>query len=115
MGDICPYCRHPYGSTWKNNRGAYKVRVKTKDHVVPINRGGTNASYNIIYCCNRCNSFKGNMLLSEWRNLIKNALDNMDPQQGVIKEKGVTTLIIQYKHIELRQIVNSIDEIQNNS
>jgi len=55
------------------------------------------------------------MLLSEWRNLIKNALDNMDPQQGVIKEKGVTTLIIQYKHIELRQIVNSIDEIQNNS
>lgn len=38
----------------------------TKDHVVPLARGGNHTASNIVPACHRCNSGKKDKLLSEW-------------------------------------------------
>jgi len=37
----------------------------TRDHVVPVSRGGKDAWDNVVAACKRCNHFKGNRLLDE--------------------------------------------------
>ena len=37
------------------------------DHVVPLSRGGSNGPENLALACARCNTSKGDKLLSEWR------------------------------------------------
>lgn len=51
-GALCAYC------------GA---RAKlTRDHVVPLSRGGRDEPCNVVPACQPCNSSKKNKLLSEW-------------------------------------------------
>lgn len=38
----------------------------TIDHVVPIKFGGTKALSNLATCCQKCNSLKGSMLLTQF-------------------------------------------------
>lgn len=38
----------------------------SRDHVVPLSRGGEHSARNIVPCCKRCNSSKNNKLISEW-------------------------------------------------
>lgn len=49
---ICVYCQ--------------VAPATTKDHIVPVSRGGSNGIQNIAPACRACNSSKGNRLLSEW-------------------------------------------------
>lgn len=37
----------------------------TRDHIIPISRGGKNVWMNVVAACKRCNQHKGNRLLSE--------------------------------------------------
>jgi len=37
------------------------------DHIIPIDRGGTNRDNNYQLLCKECNTQKGNKLMSEWR------------------------------------------------
>lgn len=37
----------------------------TRDHVVPLSRGGTDRWENVVSACRRCNQHKGNRLLEE--------------------------------------------------
>lgn len=68
-------CDHPLGWT------AIRVQIierdhylcaycgglaKTVDHVIPIDRGGTNDKSNLVAACNKCNSLKGTKTLKEW-------------------------------------------------
>lgn len=50
----------------------------TRDHVVPLSRGGTKLPGNIVYCCRPCNSTKGHWLLTElperWYDMSKKVL-----------------------------------------
>jgi 5-methylcytosine-specific restriction endonuclease McrA len=39
----------------------------TLDHVIPLNRGGTNYEGNLVPACRSCNSSKRDWLLIEWR------------------------------------------------
>lgn len=41
----------------------------TKDHVVPLSRGGSNSIGNIVPACLSCNSSKRDRLLIEWRRI----------------------------------------------
>lgn len=43
--------------------------AQSVDHVIPIDRGGNNAEFNLVGCCVRCNQDKGNKLPKElgWR------------------------------------------------
>jgi 5-methylcytosine-specific restriction endonuclease McrA len=38
----------------------------SKDHIVPVSRGGSDGIDNLVPACLSCNSSKGNKLLSEW-------------------------------------------------
>jgi hypothetical protein len=40
-------------------------KAHTVDHVVPLNRGGTNEDDNLIACCKRCKNAKSNKTLDE--------------------------------------------------
>lgn len=52
-----------------NNRCAYCgcSEPLTKDHVIPIARGGRHSIGNLLPACRRCNASKRNSLLVEWR------------------------------------------------
>ena len=54
----CQYCgRH---------QAALKTRESlTRDHLIPISRGGLNEWINVVTACNSCNTRKGNRLPSE--------------------------------------------------
>lgn len=54
FGGQCPYCEQPIDGP------------PDPDHVVPLSRGGSNGSSNILPCCRPCNSDKRDLLLSEW-------------------------------------------------
>lgn len=52
IGQRCYYCRDS-AATW--------------DHVVPRSRGGTNHRRNLVPACQRCNGWKADRTLDEWR------------------------------------------------
>lgn len=57
-GYRCQYCQ----------RAGYELRPReslTRDHVVPISRGGLNVWTNVVTACSSCNTRKANHLLSE--------------------------------------------------
>ncbi|MDP9073181.1 MAG: HNH endonuclease [Actinomycetota bacterium] len=60
--------------TWKG-ACAYCGRVGplTRDHVVPLARGGSDYIANILPACRECNTSKHNRLLSEWRPELEGA------------------------------------------
>lgn len=43
----------------------FPAAALTRDHVVPISRGGRDRWQNVVAACRRCNQFKGNRLLEE--------------------------------------------------
>lgn len=52
------------------SRPCFYCRAKpagTVDHVVPLQRGGTNYEGNLVPACRSCNSSKRDLLLVEWR------------------------------------------------
>jgi 5-methylcytosine-specific restriction endonuclease McrA len=42
-------------------------RVKTKDHLQPRSRNGSNKPHNIVNACRQCNTLKGCLSLNEFR------------------------------------------------
>ncbi|MCP4828485.1 MAG: HNH endonuclease [Proteobacteria bacterium] len=38
----------------------------TKDHVVPLSKGGEHSQSNIVAACLRCNGDKADLTLDEW-------------------------------------------------
>jgi len=46
---LCMYCG-----------GHYREAMLTRDHVVPLSRGGTDRWTNVVTACRRCNTMKGN-------------------------------------------------------
>ncbi len=73
-------CLRPSGGQWSEIRsyvferddytcaycGLRGVKLEC-DHVVPVSRGGSNHTDNLVTSCFRCNRDKGTKLLSEWR------------------------------------------------
>ena len=55
-----------------NNRCAYcgGDGTLTKDHVIPVSRGGRHAVGNIVPACETCNFSKHNRLLVEWKKVV---------------------------------------------
>ena len=61
-GSRCFYCARP---VLKN---AEKIADQlTKDHLIPISRGGVDFIWNIVPACFNCNRLKGNLTVDEFR------------------------------------------------
>jgi len=65
----CTYCK-------RDTLPASKVRLndpltRTRDHRIPLCRGGTNAKENKVVACLRCNGIKGNMMPDEWASYME--------------------------------------------
>ncbi len=52
--NVCLYCGNPF-----------KECDLSRDHVVPISRGGQDRWMNVVTACRRCNAHKGNLLPDE--------------------------------------------------
>lgn len=52
----CTYCRRPFD----------EEIIKTKDHIVPLSRGGLDRKENRIPCCYDCNQWKKDWSLRKW-------------------------------------------------
>ena len=58
-GFCCAYCGQKL-TTGKGTRGRVRPgREATLDHVIPVDRGGTNAATNLVTACLTCNAQKG--------------------------------------------------------
>lgn len=54
-GHICLYCGEKFPRS-----------LLTRDHVIPMSRGGTDSWENVVTACFRCNNHKGNRTPQEW-------------------------------------------------
>ncbi len=54
----CQYCHRNAGQL-------HSRECLTRDHVIPISRGGTNEWTNVVTACSKCNTRKGNRLPDE--------------------------------------------------
>lgn len=61
----CHWCGRPM--TVKRQLEKLRSTDATRDHVIPISKGGKNEAENRVRACNRCNGLKGNMLPDAWR------------------------------------------------
>lgn len=58
----CRYC-----ARWLKNVPA---RMRTLDHKVPVCKGGTHASGNLVTCCKRCNDRKQHKMYDAFKRMI---------------------------------------------
>lgn len=79
-GNLCRPCNGRIGleqiATGGRLFGAPRIRglcvycggvAHTRDHVIPLSRGGTNAPDNLVPACRPCNGEKGSLLVDEWK------------------------------------------------
>jgi 5-methylcytosine-specific restriction endonuclease McrA len=52
-GNCCAYCHR-------------QMKHLTKDHIVPLSKGGTNYAHNLVPACGKCNRSKGSNEIFEW-------------------------------------------------
>lgn len=70
---ICQGCRGEPAWSYRGSLSSdsicyYCADVATsRDHIWPRSRGGMDVKWNIVPCCTRCNSSKGNRSPWEWR------------------------------------------------
>jgi hypothetical protein len=61
----CHYCKREVSVDRKD---FHSPHYATRDHYIPLSKGGKNAMSNIVLCCRECNQKKGNMMPGEfWR------------------------------------------------
>lgn len=58
--DECRYCRKPLND-----------RTRSREHLVPLSRGGRDADDNIGWSCRRCNTTKGSLTDREFRHWLR--------------------------------------------
>lgn len=55
------------------------------DHVLPVSRGGTNGSKNLVTSCRKCNSVRGDRTARDFANAVALYLNNGINGQDVLK------------------------------
>jgi len=80
----CFYC----GIMFKKDKGKRKPSAMTRDHVIPISRGGKYIKNNTVGCCHLCNKMKGSLMPKSFlmsgylnkirKNIVKNKLHKMN-------------------------------------
>lgn len=84
----CCYCNRKLNARFK----------KTKEHIIPRSKGGTDDKFNIAYACFDCNNMRGNMDLVDFKSIIYMHLQNKD-----IKLRNYTRVDLQNIYYNLNQ------------
>jgi hypothetical protein len=68
MASKCFYCECPITKArlFPGELGQEPGVRSTKDHIIPISRGGIGGGRNIVHACGSCNGTKGNLLPEEF-------------------------------------------------
>lgn len=74
VGRRCPYC----GLTMTRERGWNSQRAPSRDHCIPLSRGGANTLANMIVCCRRCNEDKGSLTQEEYLAVLAGLASRLD-------------------------------------
>jgi len=84
------------------------IEKLTREHIIPLSKGGAHHHSNIRLCCKRCNGHRGNKDLYLWQIEIKNMMLARDYSLFSFQE-----LLRVVKNIEFIQLVinNSIPEM----
>jgi 5-methylcytosine-specific restriction endonuclease McrA len=62
----CNYCERIFTES----------NYKTKEHIIPLSKGGNYQLENLVWVCNECNNFRGNKDLPYFYNQIEELLKN---------------------------------------
>ena len=95
-GDRCRYCGKPAG----------KRRKLTLDHVEPQARGGSDAPYNIVAACERCNAEKGDRPVAEFL-ASKGWLDKLPGIMAQVR-KQVSTKAATHTNVIIPHLVKEL-------
>lgn len=74
-GKPCPYC----GIRMTRTQGWGRPCSPSRDHRIPLSRGGPNVPDNLLICCRRCNERKGSLDEEEfaaWKDGLASRLDH---------------------------------------
>lgn len=61
-GHVCPYCELPM----LTDHGLNHKRAPSRDHMIPLSRGGPDTLENLLTCCRGCNEDKGSLTAEEY-------------------------------------------------
>jgi len=79
-GLACAYCGHSIED------GA----LLTLDHLTPHSRGGSNAATNLVTCCKRCNSSRGNRSVSAFARAVADYLNHGATADEIVRHVRAT-------------------------
>lgn len=71
---------------------------KTKDHIIPVSRGGKKLNNNTVPCCNSCNTWKSSYDIEQWKRVLSATLS---------KKIGARV----YKLEEIKSIINKLKAV----
>lgn len=92
-GRVCPYCEVAMSTA----NGFTSPSAPTRDHVIPISRGGRDIIENIEIVCRKCNQDKGSLLPEEfkaWKDGLASRLD-----RGTHARTPMIPYILRAKHL----------------
>lgn len=72
MNKKCYYCEKEFGSITYHGI----ILAKTKDHIVPLSRGGKMRGLNVVHCCHYCNKLKDDMMPAEFMEFLESLMNN---------------------------------------
>ena len=72
---------------------------RTKEHLVPLSKGGNNTSYNKKDCCTSCNQDRGNKSYDYWLSELYEKLANQQRfKNSIYKTEAMIENILYWKH-----------------
>ena len=72
----------------KTGKSAWRRYYFHIEHREPASRGGSNAKYNIVIACERCNLDKGTMTEDEFRSKLQKPLREHFEGRTILRKKG---------------------------
>jgi hypothetical protein len=111
----CFYCEGEFN---KAHYGTNKPLAQTRDHIIPLSKGGSNRPANMVYACTCCNHFKASLTLEEFVELVTGYIENDKTYKSIPQSRlhlivKKATLLIDYvkqKGKELYQFQTSSGE-----
>jgi hypothetical protein len=80
----------------------------TREHIIPLSKGGNHHASNIRSCCLRCNRHRGNKELTEWQYELALMIKRLDFSLFTLCE--IKNVIINIGRIR-REVLNSTPEM----